>query len=111
MVLEEVLRTIERTEHVRPKVYLTRELTVVENDYAPGVDAYRQELQPALHGYRPTEMDQESIITLMHDARKSFDVLVLRTTTALPYSSVFIELQPGYWDGESETRLRELMRP
>jgi hypothetical protein len=33
-------------------------------------------------------------------------VLVIRTPTALPYSSVFLELQPGYWDVASETRLR-----
>jgi hypothetical protein len=32
---------------------------------------------------------------------------VIRTTTALPYSSVFLELKPGYWDVDSETRLRE----
>ena len=39
-----------------------------------------------------------------------FDVLVIRTTTALPYSSVFLELRPGYWDGESEQRLRTEMQ-
>jgi hypothetical protein len=43
----------------------------------------------------------------MEDANRSFDVLVIRTPTALPYSSVFLELQPGYWDVDSETRLRE----
>ena len=46
------------------------------------------------------------LITLLQSANKSFDVLVIRTHTALPYSSVFLELQPGYWDNESELRLR-----
>ena len=110
VVLDEVLRTLERTEHVRPKVYVTRELAVVENDFAPGIDAYRKELETALHGYETTELEQDSLITLVQDAQKSFDVLVLRTTTALPYASVFLELQPGYWDGESEQRLRDRMR-
>ncbi len=45
----------------------------------------------------------------MTDAQRSFEVLVIRTSTALPYTSVFLELQPGYWDGESEARLRERM--
>ena len=29
------------------------------------------------------------------------------TNTAIPYSSVFMELQPGYWDADSEQHLRE----
>ena len=110
VVLDEVLRTLERTEHVRPRIYTPRELRAVENDFAPGVDEYRKVLDGALHGHEVTELDQDSLITLVQDAQKSFDVLVIRTTTALPYSSVFLELQPGYWDGESEQRLRTDMQ-
>jgi hypothetical protein len=47
------------------------------------------------------------LLTLLQDANRSFDVLVIRTPTALPYSSVFLELQPGYWDVDSESRLRD----
>ena len=110
VVLDEVLRTLERTEHVRPRIYTPRELRAVENDFAPGVDEYRKVLDGALHGHEVTELDQDSLITLVQDAQKSFDVLVIRTTTALPYSSVFLELQPGYWDRESEQRLRTDMQ-
>lgn len=110
VVLDEVLRTLERTEHVRPRIYTPRELRAVENDFAPGVDEYRRVLDGALHGHVVTELDQDSLLTLVLDAQKSFDVLVIRTTTALPYSSVFLELQPGYWDGESEERLRAEMQ-
>ncbi len=109
VVLDEVLRILERTEHVRPKIFLTRELRAVENDFAPGADQLRQDLQAALHGHEVIELEQDSLVTLVQDAQRSFDVLVVRTNTALPYSSVFIELEPGYWDGESETRLREQM--
>ncbi|BCX47043.1 hypothetical protein HAHE_09510 [Haloferula helveola] len=107
VVLDEVLKTLERTEHVRPQIYVTRELRAVENDFAPGIDSYRGELDSALHGYEVTELDQDSLLTLVQDAQRSFDVLVIRTTSALPYSSVFMELKPGYWDGDSEQRLRQ----
>jgi hypothetical protein len=110
VVLDEVLKTLEKTEHVRPRIYSTRELRSVENDFAPGVDEYRKVLDAALHGHEVTEMEQDSLMTLVLDAQKSFDVLVIRTTSALPYSSVFLELQPGYWDGESEQRLRADMQ-
>lgn len=109
-VLDEVLRSLESTEHLRPRIYIPSEVQLVENDFAPGIQEFRGQLKAALHGHETTEMEQASIITLMNDAQKSFDVLVLRTTTALPYSSVFLELQPGYWDGESEARLRARMR-
>lgn len=105
--LDYVLNTLEQTQNVRPQIYLTRELRSVENDFAPGIDELRKRVKEALHGHEATELDQQSLLTLMEDANRSFDVLVIRTSTALPYSSVFIELQPGYWDVDSETRLRD----
>ncbi|MES2657145.1 MAG: RbsD/FucU domain-containing protein [Verrucomicrobiota bacterium] len=105
--LDYVLTTLEQTESVRPQVYVPRELRSVENDFAPGIDELRKKLETSFHGHERTELDQQSLITLLEDANRSFDVLVIRTTTALPYSSVFLELQPGYWDVDSETRLRD----
>ncbi len=105
--LDYVLQALERTENVRPQVYLTRELRSVENDFAPGIEELRKRIQTSLHGHEPAELDQQSLLTLMEDANRSFDVLVIRTQTALPYSSVFLELKPGYWDADSESRLRE----
>lgn len=105
--LDYVLRALEQTEDVRPQVYLTRELRSVENDFAPGIDQLRKRIQSSLHGHETTELDQQSLLTLLEDANRSYDVLVIRTLSALPYSSVFLELQPGYWDAESESRLRE----
>jgi D-ribose pyranose/furanose isomerase RbsD len=106
-VVDEVLRTLERTEHVTPRIFLSRELRSVENDYAPGIDEFRKQLKSSLHARETNEIEQESLLTLIEDATKSFEVLVIRTTTALPYSSVFMELQPGYWNSDSESRLRD----
>lgn len=105
--LDYVLHALEQTEDVRPQVYVTRELRSVENDYAPGIDELRKRIQVSLHGRETTELEQQSLLTLLEDANRSFDVLVIRTQSALPYSSVFLELQPGYWDEASESRLRD----
>ncbi len=102
-----VLNALEKTQHVRPNVFLPRELRSVENDFAPGIDQFRERIREALHGHEATELDQQSLLILLEDANRSFDVLVIRTPTALPYSSVFLELQPGYWDADSEMRLRD----
>ena len=82
-------------------------MRAVENDFAPGIDTMRERIRESLHGHEPTELDQQSLITLLESANQSYDVLVIRTPTALPYTSVFLELQPGYWDAESEDRLRQ----
>jgi hypothetical protein len=105
--LDYVLQALEQTENLRPQIYQTRELRSVGNDFAPGIDALRKRMQTSLHGHEVTELDQQSLLTLLEDANRSYDVLVIRTQTALPYSSVFLELQPGYWDATSEALLRE----
>jgi L-fucose mutarotase/ribose pyranase (RbsD/FucU family) len=105
--LDYVLQALEQTENVRPQVYVTREMRSVENDFAPGIDHLRERINESLHGHETTELDQQSLLTLLEDASRSFDVLVIRTQTALPYSSVFLELRPGYWDANSESRLRD----
>lgn len=102
-----VINSLERTEHVRPRVYLTRELNAVENDYAPGIDVMRKRILQSLHSHETNILEQQSLLTLLGDADKNYRVLVIRTQSALPYSSVFMELQPGYWDSESEQRLRD----
>jgi hypothetical protein len=79
----------------------------VDNDVAPGIDDLKSQIKEALHGHESTEIDQQSLLTLIESAQSSFDVLVIRTNTALPYTSVFLELQPGYWDAESEKELRQ----
>ncbi|MFZ4780070.1 MAG: RbsD/FucU domain-containing protein [Terrimicrobiaceae bacterium] len=105
--LDYVLRVLEQTEDVRPQIHVTRELRSVENDFAPGIDDLRKRMKSALHGHDTTELDQQSLLTLLEDANRSYDVLVVRTQSALPYSSIFLELKPGYWDELSESRLRE----
>lgn len=105
-----VLQSLERTENLRPRIYMARELAAVENDFAPGIDQLREKIQGSLHGHETTVLDQQSLITLLNDATRSFEITVIRTTSALPYSSVFMELQPGYWDADSESRLRERMQ-
>ena len=38
-----------------------------------------------------------------------FHVLVLKTNSTLPYSSVFINLKAKYWSDQAESRLRTKM--
>lgn len=105
-VLSGVIDVLESQQHVSPIFYRARELAFVENDNAPGVDAYRVELNEAFRGNEIRELQYRSLSVVLEDAAKTFAVLVIKTRTALPYSAVFIELDSGYWDRRSEQQLR-----
>lgn len=109
-VIEQVLTTLEQTENVRPNVFVARELRSVDNNFAPGIDQMRDRIEVSLHSLDTTELEQRSLITLVDSANTRYNVLVIRTSTALPYTSIFFELQPGYWDAESEDHLRRKLR-
>ena len=108
-VLEAVEDLIEEKHHVKPRVYVTAELENVPYDYAPGVRAHKKKLKESLHGRETVSLDNNMLMRLLSDTSKSYRVLVIKTRTALPYSTLFIELGSGYWDAESESVLRASM--
>ena len=109
-VLDGVETIIEETHHVKPRLFISAEFANVPYDYAPGIDAHKKELNKALHGRKMIRLDNEMLMRLLSDTSKIYRVLVLKTRTAIPYSSLFIELGSGYWDAESESVLRARMR-
>lgn len=107
VVLQEVLDELERVQNVTPRIYLSRELAEIPNDRAPGIEHYRKIIEKSLRGYPAREMEFRSLSLLLEDSSNKFRVLVFKTTTALPYSGVFIELDSAYWDPDSERELRD----
>jgi hypothetical protein len=55
-------------------------------------------------------MPHEDIIKMLDKAAETFNVLILKTDLALPYTSVFFQLDCGYWSAEAEAKLREAIR-
>ncbi len=108
-VVDYVVNELEKSETVTPSFSTARELPFVKNDRAPGIDEFRSLLKTALHGHQVREMEHRSLSLLAHSDSAKYAVLVLKTKSALPYSSVFIELDSGYWDRDSEDKLRKDM--
>lgn len=108
-VLDGVEQIIEEKHHVKPRIYATTEIGNVSYDYAPGIKNYRKELDEALHGRETVRLDNAMLMRMLNDTTKTYRVLVIKTRTALPYASVFMELGSGYWDAESESVLRAEM--
>ena len=43
---------------------------------------------------------------MLDRAGARFRVILIKTPMRIPYSSVFVELQCGYWNAQAENRLR-----
>lgn len=108
-VLDTVLNAIEEAPHVQAVVMVDAELDSVAEADAPGVTAYRQQLQVVLQGKQVKSMVHEDIIAELDKGAAMFNVLVLKSDMILPYTSVFIQLDCGYWNAEKEQRLRDAL--
>jgi hypothetical protein len=109
-VLKYVLAALDRSKHVRPVFHLDAELPFVPEEDAPGIDAYRQKVGSVLKDQKTHSLPHEQIIERLDQSARTFRVLVIKTNLRLPYTSVFIELDCGYWSPEAEKRLRDAMK-
>jgi hypothetical protein len=105
-VLGKVLDAIAASRHIRANLYLDDELRFVPELDAPGVANYRAELDVLFADFTPRRLPHEQIIARLDAAAQLFRVLIIKTDLAIPYTSVFFELDCGYWNAEAEQRLR-----
>lgn len=108
-VVREVLEALDHSVHVTPNVYLDAELPYVTDQAAPGVSAYRQHLKEILHDRQVKSLPHETLIKQVNDAGQTFHILVLKTNMAIPYTSVFLQLDCKYWPPAAEEQLRRAM--
>jgi len=108
-VLEKVLDAIGASRHVRATVYLDAELKLVTEEDAPGVTALRKKMTVLLAGQNTREVPHEEIIARLDQAGSLFRILILKSTLAIPYTSVFLELDCGYWNEQAEKRIRNVL--
>jgi D-ribose pyranose/furanose isomerase RbsD len=105
-----VLQAIQSSKHVRAKVLLDAELTAIPEDDAPGVTKYRDQLQKLLKVFKPERLAHETIIGKLDDTAKTFEVLIIKTDLTIPYTTVFLQLDCGYWNADAEQRLRQSLQ-
>jgi hypothetical protein len=108
-VVQAVLKAVAASKHVRPIIYTDQELKYVSDSDAPGISAYREQLAHVLGSHPVSVLPHEQIISKLDDAGKTFRVLIIKTNLTLPYTSVFLQLDCGYWSADAERRLREAM--
>ncbi|MGB8030506.1 MAG: RbsD/FucU domain-containing protein [Terracidiphilus sp.] len=104
-----VFDAIAARKHVRANIYLDQELQFVAEADAPGVSHYRTQLAKLLTIAKTITLPHEQIITRLDQTAQFFRVLIIKTGLTIPYTSIFFELDCGYWSVEAEQRLRRAM--
>jgi hypothetical protein len=109
-VVQAVLKEIARAPHVRPVVFLDRELDYVPADDYPKISAYRGELMQALKPYPISPLLHEEALKRISEDSKTYKILILKTTMTMPYTSVFLRLDCKYLSDEGEQKIRRAMK-
>ncbi len=109
-VLDEVLKAVASSRHLRPKVYLDKELDFVSEELAPGIEDCRKKIKERLAGLDVQPVLHEELIARMDQTAKTFKILMIKTNLTLPYTTVFLDLDCGYWSPASEAKMRQAMK-
>jgi L-fucose mutarotase/ribose pyranase (RbsD/FucU family) len=105
--LKTVLQMLERARHVQPVVHLDAELEHVSAAMAPGITEHRTGLKGIIGSRAVVTMPHEELISTLDEAGRTFRIIILKTDLTIPYTSVFLRLDCGYWGAEKEKALRE----
>ncbi len=108
-VLRTVLAALSASKHVRPIVYQDSELSFVQEADAPGVAAYRRQLAAMFRDAKVNTLPHEQIISKLDQTGQTFEILIIKSTLTIPYTSVFLQLDCAYWGPENEQKLRVAM--
>ena len=109
-VVKGVIAELAKTKHVKPTIYTDAEMKFVAEKNAPGIGAYRDALAKILANQPAQVLAHEQIIGKLDEAGKTFKVLLIKTPLTKPYTSVFFQLECGYWNADSEAELRKAMK-
>ena len=109
-VVKGVLAELAKTKHVKPTIYTDAELKFVSEKTVPGIGGYRDSLAKILTNQPVQALPHEQIIGKLDEAGKTFKVLLIKTPLTKPYTTVFFQLECGYWNADAEAALRQAMR-
>ena len=112
VVLQKVLGEVSKATHIKPLVYLDQELNYMSDELCAGTDCLKAQIKEAIKEAgveNVSEILHDKIFTKLDAASKLFSVVVIKTECLIPYSSIFIELDCGYWNAEKEAKLRSMI--
>lgn len=108
-VLRHTVNRIKAARHIKPQVFQDSELQYLTDSMVKGITALRNTTAEILgtlpRGYLP----HDSLLRRTAEDGARYRIWVLKTECLLPYTSVFLQLDCGYWNAVQEADLRGRM--
>ncbi|WP_157359330.1 hypothetical protein [Wenyingzhuangia fucanilytica] len=105
--LKKVMSILNEQKHVKPIIYLDKEIDYVNENAAKGITAYRDSLMGIFDKSNLNKVMHDDIISMLSKTSDQFNVLVIKTNLNIPYTSVFFQLDCKYWNDVAEKQLRD----
>lgn len=109
-VLKYTLQAIDSSSHVKPIIYVDKEMQSITPQMEDGVNVFRDSLISIVGNVALHSTLHDSVFTTIQKTAELFKVLVIKTNSTLAYSSVFLQLDCAYWTAEKEDQLRNAMK-
>lgn len=106
-VLKQVLQMIDTSGHVTPQVFRDVEFNFVVPQIGQPAKQLDHTINALLAKREVKTLPHDSVFKKLDTESKLFKVLVIKTDQLIPYSSVFIRLDCGYWNAGKEAELRK----
>jgi len=105
-VLKYVAHAISASRHVRATVFVDQELQFIDEHDYPGVTELRKQIAAQFANEKVQTMPHADVMNKVDEAGKTFRILFIKTTSTIPYTSVFMRLDCGYLSDEGERKIR-----
>lgn len=109
-VLIQVMDMLKAASHVTPEVVLDSEWHELSEEECPGISRLRMEAQPLFEGLKVESVWHSELLEALAEVSQTYTIFVIKTTSALPYTSIFLRLECGYWNEEQEKSFRKRLR-
>jgi hypothetical protein len=104
-ILDFVYKEIEKAPHVKAAIYQDKELLLLNEKIAQGIDVLRGQMK-TLFGDKVIPVLHDELIDRLDEVSRKFNVVILKSNLTVPYTSTFFELDCKYWDSERELGIR-----
>lgn len=91
--------------HVYSHIYQDKELLLLTEQLCPGVDRFRDDVNRIVPSGDIVYRDHEDLIATLDKVSNLFQVVIIKTKLAMPYTSTFMELDCKYWNAEKQAEL------
>ena len=108
--LQYVMDKVNASSHIKPVIYRDKELTYITENQVKGVKKFITASEKIFNGQPVQTLLHDSVFLKLAAGSTLFKILVIKTNGIIPYSSVFLQLDCGYWNSDQEAALRNRLK-